>query len=97
MNENENVDEVVIPEEVIPDLTQEEALLFALVKWAQRLNIGLFIFEKEELKLYHNIDETKDFAIAVLAKDRDNAIFNLKNQRRCYIINNTPVKDIDTI
>lgn len=87
-NENEEVGL-----EDIPELTQEEALLFSLVKEAQRLNIGLFIFEKEELKLYHNIDEEKNFAIAVLAKTKDNAIFNLKEQRRCYIIENYNKED----
>ena len=74
-------------EEEIKDLTENEVLMLALYKQALILNLDLFIFEKEELRKYFTIDETKDFAIAIISKNRDNAICNLQNKRRCYVIN----------
>ena len=67
-------------------LTKSQQLLVALHREAERKNLDTFIFEKEELRKYFKVDETKDFAVALLAKNRDNALHNLKNMRRLYFL-----------
>lgn len=68
-------------------ITNDE-LMFALNQEAERKNLDMFIFEKEELKSYFpELDDKEDFALVTLARTRDNAIYNMKNLRKTYIIN----------
>lgn len=50
----------------------------------RKLNIYLFTND-DVRKHYETIDE--DISVVLLAKDEDNAWYNLKNFRRCYLIN----------
>ena len=68
-------------------ITNDE-LMFALNQEAERKNLDMFIFEKEELKSYFpDLNPDEDFALVTLARTRDNAIYNMKNLRKTYIIN----------
>jgi transposase len=68
-------------------ITNDE-LMFALNQEAERKNLDMFIFEKEELKSYFpDLNPNEDFALVTLARNRDNAIYNMKNLRKTYIIN----------
>lgn len=68
-------------------ITNDE-LMFALNQEAERKNLDIFIFEKEELKSYFpDLNPDEDFALVTLARNRDNAIYNMKNLRKTYIIN----------
>jgi hypothetical protein len=68
-------------------ITNDE-LMFALNQEAERKNLDMFIFEKEELKSYFpDLNPDEDFALVTLARNRDNAIYNMKNLRKTYIIN----------
>lgn len=80
--EEENV---IDPKQAV-ELTDTEQLMFALYKLALRLNLDIFIFEKDEVEKYFRITKD-DIAIVTIAKNRDCAIWNLQNQRRCYMIN----------
>lgn len=79
--EEENV---IDPKQVI-ELSDAEQLMFALYRKALELNLEIFLFEKEELLKYYNV--VKDIAIVTIAKNKDNAIWNLQNQKRCYVLN----------
>lgn len=80
------VEQIIDPKEAI-ELNDSEQLMFALLKQAEKLKLDIFIFEKDEIRKYYKIDETRDFAIVTLASNRENGLWNLQNQRHCYIIN----------
>ena len=62
--------------------------MYALNQKEKRKNLDMFIFEKEELKSYFpELNPDEDFALVTLARNRDNAIYNVKNLRKTYIIN----------
>ena len=72
-------------ENELPDTLE---LLYVLEKEAEKLNLDVFIFEKEELKNYFPfLDDKQDFAVVTIARNRSNAIYNMQNLRRTYIIN----------
>lgn len=68
-------DELIKLDDIYPILKQEG------------LNKGLeiFLFTNEEVNKYHKTKNDK-FGILLLAKDKDNALINLKNLRRCYAV-----------
>jgi L-rhamnose mutarotase len=68
-----------------PRIFKQDELIPTLQKEANRKNLQIFIFSGEELNRYY---ETKhnNIAIALLAKNKENAEWNLKSLRRCYMM-----------
>jgi hypothetical protein len=78
MNENEKpqeVEDVLLATEFLPLLEQE----------AQRKGLNVYVFGYDEVTPYFGLKSDK-LSIALLAKDEDNARYNLRNLRRCYLI-----------
>ena len=57
-----------------------------LEKEAELKGLKVYIFNNEEITKYYNVAD-KNIGVALLAKDDNNALFNLKNLRKCYAIN----------
>ena len=57
-----------------------------LEKEAELKGLKIYIFNNEEIAKYYNVAD-KNIGVALLAKDDNNALFNLKNLRRFYIVN----------
>lgn len=57
-----------------------------LEKEAELKGLKVYIFNNEEIAKYYNVAD-KNIGVALLAKDDNNALFNLKNLRRFYIVN----------
>ena len=57
-----------------------------LEKEAELIGLKVYIFNNEEIAKYYNVAD-KNIGVALLAKDDNNALFNLKNLRRFYIVN----------
>ena len=57
-----------------------------LEKEAELKNLNVYLFNNEEIIKYYNVSD-KNIGVILLAKDDDNALFNLKNLRKCYAIN----------
>ena len=57
-----------------------------LEKEAELKNLNVYLFNNEEIIKYYNVLD-KNIGVILLAKDDDNALFNLKNLRKCYAIN----------
>lgn len=57
-----------------------------LEKEAELKGLKVYIFNNEEITKYYNVAD-KNIGVALLAKDDNNALFNLKNLRRFYIVN----------
>jgi len=74
MNQTE-VEDVILAEELLPMLKIE----------ADSKNLKVFVFNNEEIKKYFT-PKSDNLGIALLAKDEDNAIYNIKNLRKCYLI-----------
>lgn len=68
----------------VNDLLLEEELEQILLIESTRLNLSIFKFIGEELKKYHN-PANESIGVMLLAKDNDNARYNLANLRRCYL------------
>jgi hypothetical protein len=52
---------------------------------AEERNLNVYVFDNEEVKKYYNT-KSEDLGIALLAKDEDNAKYNLRTLRKCYLI-----------
>jgi hypothetical protein len=52
---------------------------------AKSKNLQVFTFTNEDLKQYYTPKNEK-IGIVLLAKNKDNALFNLKNLRKCYAV-----------
>ena len=73
-------------EEEQKELTNEELLLL-LHREALSKDLKVFVFEEEDLKIFFPLTVKKEnIAVALLAKNEDNAIYNLKNQHKCYVM-----------
>ena len=57
-----------------------------LEKEAELKNLNVYLFNNEEIIKYYNVSD-KNIGVILLAKDDDNALFNLKNLRKCYAVN----------
>ena len=57
-----------------------------LEKEAELKNLNVYLFNNEEIIKYYNVSD-KNIGVILLAKDENNALFNLKNLRKCYAIN----------
>ena len=57
-----------------------------LEKEAKVKNLNVYLFNNEEIIKYYNVLD-KNIGVILLAKDDDNALFNLKNLRKCYAVN----------
>ena len=57
-----------------------------LEKEAELKNLNVYLFNNEEIIKYYNVSD-KNIGVILLAKDDNNALFNLKNLRRFYIVN----------
>ena len=68
-------------------MNENDELMQRLSEEADKKNLDMFIFEKDELKNYFEVRQNKDFALVTLAKNRESALWNIKNLRHTYIIN----------
>lgn len=78
MEENEKakeVDDILLASEFLPLLKRQ----------AEYLKLNVYVFNKEDFKDLFEV-KSERLGIALLAKDVDNARYNLKNLRRCYLI-----------
>lgn len=66
------------------EIPQEEELLPILYEVAKLKDLQVFIFREDNLKKYYPNSE-KDIGVALMANNEDNAIYNIKNLRRCYL------------
>ena len=57
-----------------------------LEKEAELKNLNVYLFNNEEIIKYYNVSD-KNIGVILLAKDENNALFNLKNFRKCYAVN----------
>ena len=57
-----------------------------LEKEAELKNLNVYLFNNEEIIKYYNVSD-KNIGVILLAKDENNALFNLKNLRKCYAVN----------
>ena len=57
-----------------------------LEKEAELKNLNVYLFNNEEIIKYYNVSD-KNIGVILLAKDENNALFNLKNLRKCYVVN----------
>ena len=57
-----------------------------LEKEAELKNLNVYLFNNEEIIKYYNVSD-KNIGVILLAKDDNNALFNLKNLRKCYAVN----------
>jgi hypothetical protein len=71
----ENVEDVILASELLPMLEE-----LGKVK-----NLNVYVFDNEEIKKYFT-PKDESLGIALLAKDEDNALHNIKNLRKCYLI-----------
>lgn len=69
----------------INDAVSAEELLPLLQMEAKSKGLNVFVFTYEDLKDDFFLRSEK-LGIALLAKDEDNAKYNLNNLRRCYLI-----------
>lgn len=79
------MDEVQQKQLSINDLPAQSELVYVLEKEAKAKNLQVFIFRDDELKQYHT-PATTEIGVALLAKNKDNAIINLQKLKRCYLI-----------
>lgn len=69
----------------IDAILKESELIPLLEKEAHYKGLKVFVFSNEDLKKYFNpVNEI--IGMALLARDEDSARFNLRNLRRCYLI-----------
>ena len=52
---------------------------------ATKAGLKVFICEGDELKQYYDLKDDK-LGVAVIAKNKDNAIINLKNQKNSFVL-----------
>lgn len=75
IEQSQNVEEVALSTELLPWLEE----------LAKAKNLNVYVFDNEETTKYYNTKSDK-LGIALLAKDEDNALYNIKNLRKCYLI-----------
>lgn len=87
MNEaNDNLDEVKDENyELDGGLVKLEDLMPLLQREAINKGLKIFIFENSEIKEFFN-SKRDDVGVILLARNKDNALFNLKNLRKCYLV-----------
>lgn len=92
----EGITPVELPEGLyISDLFSQPKgidILAQVTALAKEKGLEAFVFEGEELNKYLD-DIPKGFGIATIAKDKDSAIWNLKNTRHCYILEPEIIED----
>lgn len=71
----EKVEDVILIDELLPFLQAA----------AVQKNLNVYVFSSEEVKNFHELKSEK-LGVALLAKDEDNARYNLQNLRRCYLV-----------
>lgn len=69
------VEEVIKLSELMPILEDE----------ADFRKLNIYVFDNTEIKKYFEA-KSEDLGIVLLAKDEDNAFYNLRNLRRCYLV-----------
>lgn len=83
---NDNLDEVKDENyELDGGLVKLEDLMPLLQREAINKGLKIFIFENSEIKEFFN-SKRDDVGVILLAKNKDNALFNLKNLRKCYLV-----------
>ena len=83
---NDNLDEVKDENyELDGGLVKLEDLMPPLQREAINKGLKIFIFENSEIKEFFN-SKRDDVGVILLAKNKDNALFNLKNLRKCYLV-----------
>ena len=83
---NDNLDEVKDENyELDGGLVKLEDLMPLLQRDAINKGLKIFIFENSEIKEFFN-SKRDDVGVILLAKNKDNALFNLKNLRKCYLV-----------
>lgn len=83
---NDNLDEVKDENyELDGGLFKLEDLMPLLQREAINKGLKIFIFENSEIKEFFN-SKRDDVGVILLAKNKDNALFNLKNLRKCYLV-----------
>lgn len=83
---NDNLDEVKDENyELDGGLVKLEDLMPLLQREAINKGLKIFIFENSEIKEFFN-SKRDDVGVILLAKNKDNAFFNLKNLRKCYLV-----------
>ena len=75
IEQSQNVEEVALSTELLPWLEE----------LAKAKNLNVYVFDNEETTKYYNT-KSDTLGIALLAKDEDNALYNIKNLRKCYLI-----------
>lgn len=66
-------------------LLDENLIMPLLRKVAQENGWRTFLFKDEELrKVFPNANE--DVGVALMSKNEDTALWNLKNLKRCYLV-----------
>lgn len=70
---------------IVDNLPSLDDLYPLLDKEAKSKNLQIFIFDKEDLKEFF-IPRFNNIAVVTIAKNKDNAIWNIKNYRHSYLI-----------
>ena len=83
----EDVNEAQVLEEYKPKdgLIDLDILKPLLEKEMVANKLNMYLFTNEEIQQYHKL-KRNDFSIVLLAKNKTNALTNLKNLRRCYAV-----------
>ena len=68
-----------------PRVLKSEELLPVLEKEAANKGLDIYTFSGKELAKYYNTKHD-NVSVVLLAKNKDNAIWNLKNLRKCYLM-----------
>ena len=67
------------------ELLFEDELISLLQDEAKKLGLNIYVFSNEEVAKYFTTKSNK-IGVILLARDEDNAIYNLKNRRRSFIV-----------
>lgn len=78
----DNVEDIILANELLPILEKE----------ANSKGLNVYVFTNEEVNKYFTT-KSKYLGMALLAKDEDNALWNLKNLRKCYMIRFTETEN----
>ena len=68
----------------VEDVILDTDLLPLLLMEAKSKGLNVYVFRKEDFKDIYEV-KSEDLGIALLAQNEDNAKYNLKNLRRCYL------------
>lgn len=78
------MEELEIKDE-LENLPMAEEILPLLQIEAQAKGLNVYVFEKEDFKDLFEV-QNESIALAILARDEDNAKINLRNLRHCWLI-----------